>query len=55
MPSAKLLGTTNCYKIKLPAVGYRLVYEVRDVELGVSVIAVVRPYSFLPAQLLDSC
>ncbi len=40
VPSAKLHGSTNRYKIKLRAVGYRLVYEVRDSELVVSVIAV---------------
>lgn len=40
MPSARLQGTQNRYKIKLRAVGYRLVYEVRDAELVVSVIAV---------------
>lgn len=40
VPSAKLHGSVNRYKIKLRAVGYRLVYEVRDTELVVSVIAV---------------
>lgn len=40
VPSAKLHGATNRYKIKLRSVGYRLVYEVRGAELIVSVIAV---------------
>lgn len=40
VPSARLHVSTNRYKIKLRAVGYRLVYEVRDVELVVSVVAV---------------
>lgn len=40
VPSARLHGSQNRYKIKLWAVGYRLVYEVRDAELVVSVIAV---------------
>ncbi|BBP46301.1 RelE toxin [Thiosulfatimonas sediminis] len=38
--SAKLNGLNDCYKIKLRSVGYRLVYQVRDNELVVSVIAV---------------
>lgn len=40
VPSARLHGSANRYKIKLRSVGYRLVYEVRDRELVVSVIAV---------------
>lgn len=40
VPSARLHGSTNRYKIKLRSSGYRLVYEVRDAELVVSVIAV---------------
>lgn len=40
VPSAKLSGHPDRYKIKLRAVGYRLVYEVRDNELVVLVIAV---------------
>lgn len=39
-PSAKLSGHPNRYKIKLRTVGYRLVYEVRDEQLLVVVIAV---------------
>ena len=40
IPSARLNGMKNCYKIKLQSVGYRLVYEVRDKDLVVSVVAV---------------
>ncbi|WP_114801231.1 type II toxin-antitoxin system RelE/ParE family toxin [Moraxella canis] len=40
VPSARLSGSTNRYKIKLRAVGYRLVYEVVDDVLIVYVIAV---------------
>lgn len=38
--SARLNGMQDCYKIKLRNAGYRLVYQVRDNELIVSVIAV---------------
>jgi len=38
--SSRLRGLKNCYKIKLRRIGYRLVYQVRDQELVVSVIAV---------------
>lgn len=38
--SAKLCGMKDCYKIKLRRAGYRLVYQVRDNELVVSVVAV---------------
>ncbi|MBI3713953.1 MAG: type II toxin-antitoxin system RelE/ParE family toxin [Burkholderiales bacterium] len=40
VPSAKLAGHKDRYKIKLRSVGYRLVYEVRDDELIVIVVAV---------------
>ncbi|MGB4061623.1 MAG: type II toxin-antitoxin system RelE/ParE family toxin [Burkholderiaceae bacterium] len=40
VPSAKLSGHPDRYKIKLRAVGYRLAYEVKDNELIVVVIAV---------------
>ena len=40
IPSAKLSGQKDRYKIKLRSVGYRLVYEVRDRELIVLVVAV---------------
>lgn len=40
VPSAKLAGHPDRYKIKLRSIGYRLVYEVRDSKLIVVVIAV---------------
>jgi len=40
VPSAKLSGHPDRYKIKLRSVGYRLVYEVRDAEGVVVIIAV---------------
>jgi len=40
VPSAKLAGNENRYKIKLRSVGYRLVYEVRDAVLLVIVVTV---------------
>ena len=38
--SSRLRGSRDHYKIKLRAAGFRLVYEVRDQELIVLVIAV---------------
>lgn len=38
--SARFQGMDDCYKIKLRRIGYRLVYQVRDFELVVSVVAV---------------
>lgn len=40
VPSAKLSGFPNIYKIKLRSSGYRLVYEVNDNEIFILVIAV---------------
>ena len=40
IPASKLRGSSDRYKIKLRAAGYRLVYEVRDHELLVLVVAV---------------
>jgi len=40
VPSAKLSGHPDRYKIKLRSLGYRLVYEVRDSQLIVVVVAV---------------
>lgn len=40
VPASKLSGHPDRYKIKLQSVGYRLVYEVRDKEVLVLVIAV---------------
>lgn len=43
VPASKLHGTLqNCYKIKLRSVGYRLVYEVNDRTVVVTVITVGR-------------
>lgn len=42
VPSAELSGHSARYKIKLRSVGYRLVYEVRDQEIIVVVVAVGR-------------
>lgn len=38
--SSRLTGMKDCYKIKLRRAGFRLVYQVRDKELIVSVVAV---------------
>ena len=38
--STRLSGMKDCYKIKLRQAGYRLVYQVRDKELVVVVVAV---------------
>jgi len=40
IPSAKLSGFNNVYKIKLRSSGYRLVYQVKDNELIVLVLVV---------------
>ena len=40
VPSARLAGHKDRYKIKLRSVGYRLVYEVRDAMLLVIVVAI---------------
>jgi mRNA interferase RelE/StbE len=40
LPSARLHGAKERYKIKLRSAGYRLVYEVNDREVLVLVIAV---------------
>lgn len=42
VPSAKLHDMPDCYKIKLRAAGYRLIYQVEDNRLIVVVIAVGR-------------
>lgn len=42
VPSAHLTGMAHCYKIKLRAAGYRLVYRVEDERVTVVVIAVGR-------------
>jgi len=40
IPSARLHGARERYKIKLRSAGYRLVYQVKDQELLVLVVAV---------------
>lgn len=40
VPHAALAGMADCYKIKLRALGYRLVYQVRDQTLVLLAIAV---------------
>jgi mRNA interferase RelE/StbE len=40
VPSAKLSGVKDRYNIKLRGVGYRLVYEVREAEILVVVMAI---------------
>ena len=40
VPAARLSGQPDRFKIKLRAVGYRLVYEVRDTQVIVVVVAV---------------
>ncbi len=40
VPAARLHGLADCYKIKLRASGYRLVYQVDDKVVVVVVIAV---------------
>lgn len=42
IPSARLRDLPNCYKIKLRAAGYRLVYRVEDDKVMVIVVAVGR-------------
>lgn len=40
IPSAKLRGLKDCYKIKLRSSGFRLVYQVIDDQLIIAVVAV---------------
>jgi mRNA interferase RelE/StbE len=40
VPVSRLHGLPNCYKIKLRTVGYRLVYQVDDKVVVVTVVAV---------------
>lgn len=40
VPSARLSGMPGCYKIKLRKAGVRLVYQVRDEELVILVLAI---------------
>ena len=38
--SAQLYGLPDCYKIKLKAAGYRLVYQVSDQTILITVVAI---------------
>jgi len=38
--SSRISGMEDCYKIKLRSAGYRLVYQVRDSEILISIVAV---------------
>jgi mRNA interferase RelE/StbE len=40
IPASKLVGHPDRYKIKLRSLGFRLVYEVRDTEVLVLVVAI---------------
>jgi len=40
VPASKLSNQKDRYKIKLRNIGYRLVYEVRDAEILVTVVAI---------------
>lgn len=40
VPSARLSGMPNCYKIKLRSVEYRLIYQVEDETVTVVVVAI---------------
>jgi mRNA interferase RelE/StbE len=40
VPSARMYGAKDRYKIKLRQAGYRLVYQVKDIDLIVLVVAV---------------
>jgi mRNA interferase RelE/StbE len=42
VPSARLSGMPDCYKIKLKDAGYRLVYRIFDDRVVVQVVAVGR-------------
>ena len=46
IPSARLKGAPNLYKIKLKSSGYRLAYQVRDRKMVVFVIGMGRRDEF---------
>ena len=52
IPSAKLSGFNDVYKIKLRSSGYRLVYQVKDNELIVLVLAVNKRENNIVYELL---
>ena len=39
VPASALHGITDCYKIKLHSVGYRMIYRVDESEIFITVIA----------------
>ena len=39
VPASALHGMTDCYKIKLHSVGYRMIYRVDESEIFITVIA----------------
>jgi mRNA interferase RelE/StbE len=53
VPSARLHGLPDCYKIKLRTAGYRLVYQVNDQVVVVTVIAVGKRDKGLVYRLAD--
>lgn len=53
VPSARLHGLPDCYKIKLRTAGYRLVYQVNDKIVVVTVIAVGKRDKGLVYRLAD--
>lgn len=53
VPSARLHGLPDCYKIKLRTAGYRLVYQVNDKTVVVTVIAVGKRDKGLVYRLAD--
>ena len=53
VPSARLQGLPDCYKIKLRTAGYRLVYQVNDEVVFVTVIAVGQRDKGLVYRLAD--
>lgn len=52
VPSARLHGLPDCYKIKLRTAGYRLVYQVND-KVVVTVVAVGKRDKGLVYRLAD--
>ena len=40
VPASALHGMTDCYKIKLHSVGYRMIYRVDESEIFITVIAI---------------
>jgi mRNA interferase RelE/StbE len=53
VPSARLHGLPDCYKIKLRTAGYRLVYQVNDKMVVVTVVAVGKRDKGLVYRLAD--